>query len=502
MRHQLLSLGAGPVTPTEEQEAARLLFELGDAFVVQAGAGTGKTTTLAMLAQSTPRVGTYVAFNRAIVGDARSVFPLNVDCSTAHGLAFKAIGHQFQHRLRAPRIKSSEIARLIDAPRLRVDAPTATKILAPGFTASLAVRAVRQFCVSADEHPGAQHVPRVPALDLPGTSTNNDALAEVLAPCLEAVWRDFINPAGVIPWNRSHDAYLKVWSLGSPRIPGEFVLVDEAQDLDPAMLVAVARSAEATGQQVVLVGDSQQAIYAWRNAVDALERAGIDRRCYLTMSWRFGPRVAEAANVMLEVLGSPLRLTGNPDMSSRLQPVASPDAILQRTNAAVLGSFLKLADDDRRPHIVGGADDLIDFARAANELRDAGWTPHPDLSCFDSWSEALEYADADPQGSDISLMVKMLEEYGIEIVLSALEGMIAEANADVLVSTAHRAKGREWPAVRVGGDFPDDLVVDAEEARLVYVALTRAQEQLDLRACAPFTNARAGHLTVRDEACA
>jgi hypothetical protein len=59
---------------------------------------------------------------------------------------------------------------------------------------------------------------------------------------------------------------------------------------------------------------------------------------------------------------------------------------------------------------------------------------------------------------------------------------------DVFVSTAHKAKGLEWDRVRIGGDFkgpqpdPDtgEPVMPApEELRLAYVAVTRAQKELD-----------------------
>ncbi|MFY3807728.1 3'-5' exonuclease, partial [Escherichia coli] len=53
--------------------------------------------------------------------------------------------------------------------------------------------------------------------------------------------------------------------------------------------------------------------------------------------------------------------------------------------------------------------------------------------------------------------------------------------------TAHRSKGREWPSVKIHGDFkapkPDPktglTVLRREEGRLAYVAVTRARELLD-----------------------
>ncbi len=62
------------------------------------------------------------------------------------------------------------------------------------------------------------------------------------------------------------------------------------------------------------------------------------------------------------------------------------------------------------------------------------------------------------------------------------------------MSTVHKAKGREWSTVRIAEDFtepldPDNLDAAGEplpgriepgEARLAYVAVTRAQHRLDL----------------------
>lgn len=63
-----------------------------------------------------------------------------------------------------------------------------------------------------------------------------------------------------------------------------------------------------------------------------------------------------------------------------------------------------------------------------------------------------------------------------------------------MVSTAHKAKGRERPAVKIADDFPlppdsdqhDDRgrpiaePVSEADARLAYVAVTRARSRLDL----------------------
>ncbi|SDG89690.1 UvrD-like helicase C-terminal domain-containing protein [Streptomyces griseoaurantiacus] len=62
------------------------------------------------------------------------------------------------------------------------------------------------------------------------------------------------------------------------------------------------------------------------------------------------------------------------------------------------------------------------------------------------------------------------------------------------MSTAHKAKGREWPCVKIADDFtpPKDTdkhddtgrpvpgPISDSEARLAYVAVTRTRRRLDL----------------------
>lgn len=64
----------------------------------------------------------------------------------------------------------------------------------------------------------------------------------------------------------------------------------------------------------------------------------------------------------------------------------------------------------------------------------------------------------------------------------------AVGKADVIISTAHKAKGLEWGSVRIGDDFKGPqkskttgqiIMPNDDELRLAYVAVTRAEKQLD-----------------------
>ena len=50
------------------------------------------------------------------------------------------------------------------------------------------------------------------------------------------------------------------------------------------------------------VGDSQQQIYTFTGAINALAQVGAEQRTFLTKSFRFGPKIAEVANDVLDLL--------------------------------------------------------------------------------------------------------------------------------------------------------------------------------------------------------
>lgn len=90
-----------------------------------------------------------------------------------------------------------------------------------------------------------------------------------------------------------HDHYLKMWALQEPVIPTDFLLLDEAQDTNPVMEHVL--DTQRDRAQVVLVGDSAQAVYGWRGARDIMTGSP-GRHLRLSRSFRFGPALAHEAN--------------------------------------------------------------------------------------------------------------------------------------------------------------------------------------------------------------
>jgi UvrD-like helicase C-terminal domain/AAA domain len=481
-------------TPTAEQEMARKLFASGEDLAIEAGAGTGKSSTLRLLAedaQTEGRTGIYLAFNKALVVDASKTFPGNVTCSTAHSLAYRAHGFRFKARLNSGRMKSMDIARLLGLDGFTIRYGTQTKPMSAGYLAGLVMRTIANFCQTADTEPSASHVPYIDGIDVPtegpngirrGYANNNEVRSYVM-PYVRKAWADMCQVKGQLPYG--HHCYLKAYELSHPHISTDFILFDEAQDVSLVLLSIVSRQTHA---QIVWVGDSAQAIFEFTGAVDALARIKESgaQTSMLSQSFRFGHAVAEVANGILGRLDSTLILSGFGNISSVVGPVAEPTAILTRTNAESIKQMLTTLKAGRKPHLVGGGSEVAAFCRGAKDLMDRGWTSHPELACFQTWGEVQDYVISDEQGGELKLMVDLIDSFGVDVILDALNRATSETQADLVISTAHKAKGREWDSVQLAGDFfkpkneGDDL--PPAELRLLYVAVTRAKRELDVTA--------------------
>ncbi|MFF2654551.1 UvrD-helicase domain-containing protein [Streptomyces sp. NPDC058045] len=461
--------------PTAEQERARDEFVGGNDLALVAGAGTGKTSTLAMMGSATGKQGMYIAFNKSIATEAQHRFGSNVRCRTSHSLAYQTVGAAFRDRLAASgHMPLKRTAALLG---LTGDLAIGKRRLKATTQARLVMEMVQRFCFSTDEQVAARHLGRVNGLDDRG----GQFLAETLLPRARWAWDDVCSPTGRLPFK--HDHYLKMWALSRPSLPADFVLLDEAQDTNPVLEeVFLAQSA-----QRVCVGDPAQQIYEWRFAKDIM--SGFPgRRLELTQSFRFGTAIAVEANRWLRAASSSMQLSGHRPIPSRIQAVPSPDAVLCRGNADALAEVLDQLSRGVPVALVGGGGPLLRIAQAAIDLQAGRRTSHQELFLFSSWGEVQEYAQQDSAAAELKAIVELVDAYGPQQIISVVNQLAAEAKAEVVVSTVHKAKGREWGRVRVGGGFepapdaPQDRGLHPSEARLIYVAVTRARHELDTSA--------------------
>lgn len=480
--------------PTAEQQV--VIDQVARGFkvlVLIAGAGAGKTSTLRMVADAMEGNGQYTAFNNSLVADSAAKFQgTSVACNTTHSLAFRAIGSKYAHRLGGQRIKSDRVAQILELKQFSCtlppiegseDSKPTIKRLPSGLLASFVMGAIKKFCQSADKAITTDHFRYVDGIDYPpGSMANNAKLREYLLPYANKAWKDIVDTKGQLPF--AHDHYVKIWQLSDPVISADFILLDEAQDTAPVMLDILQQQT----CPIILVGDTAQQIYEWRGAVDAMAAFPDADRCYLTQSFRFGQKIADVANVILSTFENKtdLRLRGLETIDSKVEKIEAPTAILCRTNAVAISNMLTAIAAGKKPFLVGGTADVIAFVKACHELQQGQSTSHPELACFDSWKEVQEYSKTD-DGGDLQLMVKLITAFSCQVILKALNDMPEEKDADLVISTAHKSKGRQWAKVKVASDFPTKSKSTDSDKKLLYVTCTRAQEVLDITSCPFFT---------------
>jgi superfamily I DNA/RNA helicase len=475
--------GAFPI-PIAEQEAARELFQKGEGLRIDAYAGTGKTTTLQLLADSSSRRGLYLAFNRSIAEEAQQRFPQQVVCATSHSIAFRSIRRAFGYP--EWKLNGALTPNMIVASFKMPESITFRSgiMLSNRLYCSVVLDSVKRYLQSDDEEPQRKHIPRHGCLEAIPENQFEEFTHQAIDH-VQAVWNAMRHKSNGLPL--SHDGYLKLWALSNPQSNVDYIMVDEAQDLNPVVL-GVLRRMECP---VIYVGDPYQQIYDWRGAVNAMEQVVTKHRVLLSQSFRFGSAIADAATVVLRKLGAKQPVRGLTGIESHLSRVR-PDVILARSNAGVIGSVLQCLARGVSCHVLGGTRELERVLEDVKRIKQGITAQSPELLGFSIWKDVMAFS-AQPEGEYLRGFVALVQEYGEDTMLRAVAKCEEdERKARVVCSTTHKAKGREWSYVRVDSDFdsaftraskasspsqkPGALHASFDsEARLLYVAMTRAK---------------------------
>ena len=470
------------MTPTDEQREIVATAQRRSSFAVRAYAGSGKTSTLHLVGNALgERKALYLAFNADVVRHARTVFPRTTTVSTAHAFARRTAAARYGVQVddQVPAVERRIRARL-RLPDRRGDVTDPREVLAArvGDAFAAFLYGVETDVPAGDDAEAAQHA--------------------------RAVWADVRESRHVN--ERDHDVYVKLFQVlqdeaGHPSLGFEVILYDECQDCTGAMFATVEGQ---RGVQRIYVGDPHQSIYAFRGAINAFEHIGYLPLLPLTTSFRFGPKIAALAQLILRASGPtpPIRtLLGKKDaVVPAHDRCPDPDVILTRTQSSIIDAATKELARGRSVAVVGtlhrsrlGA--LAELAEAVHALKLGKSHPHPRLARFASFETLKWFADKNNVG-DLRTAVSLVERYGpgAPAELTSLQTrLVPQDQADVVVSTAHAFKGREGARVRIADDFrpfatlepavgsePRAATVDAQELNLTYVAVTRASDVLDV----------------------
>jgi hypothetical protein len=468
--------------PVDEQQRALDLFLKHEGLRIDAYAGTGKTTTLQFLSASTPERALYLAFNRSIALEAQNRFPARVTCATSHSIAFRSVKKAFGYP--EWKLTGSLSPNLVaDAFRMPEVISFSNGLILPRLSyAAVLLGGLKRFLQSNEDAPRKEQIPSQGAL-VGLSDVLFGQFTEQAIPHVAAIWEAMKQKTGGLPLG--HDGYLKLWALSRPRARTDYVMVDEAQDLNPVLLDVLAR----LDCPIVYVGDPYQQIYEWRGAVNAMEAVTTRHHVLLSRSFRFGPEIAAASTIVLRKLGARSPLRGSPSLTSHLGRVR-PDAILARSNAGVVANVLRCLQQNVRCAVLGGTRELKRLLTDVQRIKQGAAASVPELLGFHTWREVMTFS-VQPEGESLRSLVNLVQEHGEARMLSALDRCEErEEAAQVVCSTAHRAKGREWDYVRLDPDFESGFVRAARtqamsgdrsqssfeaETRLLYVAMTRSR---------------------------
>jgi hypothetical protein len=474
------------IEPTEEQQQI-ISSEVGkqDLMVLNAYAGTGKTTTLELYARAwSAKRFLYLCFNSDAAQGAKKRFPKNTECRTTHSLAFQQRGFVYQRLSKLGQPRPLDLMR-----RLHLDAP---------YLAVFVLETLQSYLYSTDAEIHSGHLPQY--------NFPPQVESLVLESTLK-LWELMKSEEDNMPM--SHDGYLKLWALDRPDLTGyDVILLDEAQDTNPVVLQVLLEQHLHARAGLIFVGDIHQSIYGWRKAVNAMQIAltNASFRLSLKECFRFGPAIAlNASRVLNQWKHDPVCLNGH-GPNANLMPST---VIIGRTNAAVLGRAIPAALkgqklhfsatnphtnwDPYEPYNLQLALDVYSlWCGKAEDIK----TPY--MRGFSSFEEVVEHVAGDPHGRgidhELKKQVELVNTYGDELP-PAIQRLREQAGspeeADVSFSTAHRSKGGEWREVEMLDDFEDLTKIPEAQLKqllpnpgfqeginLLYVTMTRASHAI------------------------
>jgi F-box protein 18 (helicase) len=475
---------------TKEQE---LVVETNENLKINAKAGTGKTTTLYHYIKSRPKNSKilYIAFNKSVQFEAQRKFEdidhVFLDIRTAHSMAYSAIIKNSKYKVGF--LNPEDVSELLS---IR-DYVMCTHV----------VKMVNYFCGCSDT--------KLQTIDYRGTIQTQKALTYVDEHYEEIALnaRKILAKMdkGEIPV--IHDFYLKKWQLQREVMNYDYILFDEGQDASEAMLDIFNNQ---KGIKII-VGDSHQQIYAWRNAVNSLEKVDF-KELHLSESFRFNQNIADMAVNTIKWKTSLLSKTDLLDFSitgSGNSKTKKTKAIIGRTNTKLVREAINMLVINKtitKPYFEGGfanysinniftvAGDIIAIMNGrANKIKTAKLKGINSVEKLESFIEETE-------DSNLAQALEMVKEYGSKLIpfVTLLKQAIVEdkEDAEIIFTTVHKSKGMEYDEVTLLDDFntkdklfkmllnsdplfrSNALKSINEEINLIYVGLTRTKGKIKL----------------------
>lgn len=291
--------------------------EFENILLINAYAGTGKTSTLVKFCEQRAKYKIlYLSYNSAMRVEAESKFKhiKNVSVKTMHSLAYENTNKSIKERLGS--------LRALDLNPLLNDRDEKEK----NFYASSLLSLLRNFC---NTNFNLEDFINEVSKNLKDYGLNPRMDTSYILRKLRTLWLEKIPNDKKLLYE--HDFYLKDFQLSKPVLDYDFIVVDEAQDINGCVIDIVLNQKA----KKVFIGDTYQSIYKFRGARNSLEFLASypnAKVLYLTQSFRCPESITKEANRYLQLLGAKKEFKGSfkPDKRKNLN---EQKAIITRTNA-------------------------------------------------------------------------------------------------------------------------------------------------------------------------
>lgn len=482
--------------------------------IVEAVAGSGKTTTICEGARYMHGTIVALAFNRSIAKELKerfASFPL-VTAGTVHSIGLKAL-RTLPHFVKVDGDKMKWI--------FKDSLQTETNWIASGNACKLATMAKDagagidfRFDDVAAWQKLAEHF-SIPATQ---NSKNGQETFDIIALAMKLLdlsnkdIKAIKNGKTMLRVDFSDMIYLPIlWNL--PLEKFDWIIVDEAQDLNLTRRLFIRALSKSTSRHLI-VGDTYQAIYGFTGAdADSMKNMKEAFKCQtfpLSICYRCSASVIEFSQTWMPYveaspsapLGSVTTLDYTKAMETPAQGFLPSDVILCRNNAPIVKTAMQFIRANVSVKVEGN-DLTSQLVTLADEFKNAGDL----LSIRNAVTAASDerIAEAQAKGRNgkasqihdlsetlIVFIDRTIEMHGTyEEMIAMIRGFFATSydNGDsrevLTLSTIHKAKGREWKRVFWLGreQFQPSKFAKLEwelgqEKNLCYVAATRAK--LDL----------------------
>lgn len=470
--------------------------------VIEAVAGSGKTTTIVEAAKYIPQdeKAVFLAFNKSIATELGERLPSHIESKTLNALGFAVLRKHYGYSSPNQYKTRDIIRRMVEDE----DLPDAAGAVISDID-NLVAKAKSHGMVP-DKMPGVHGLYKSTverwANLIDRYQIDSDAAIEDLAAWADAVLRRGLESTTVFDFD---DQLYHVVAFNLPCWKYRWVIIDEAQDVSHVQR-AMLRKFLADDGVLIAVGDSRQAIYGFRGA-DSESLANIRKEFScdvlpLSVTYRCPKAVVALAKQYCPELECPdtapegvVRTLSDGDLDPSTLD-GSAMVLCRNVAPMISGAYAMIAQ--RIPVSVPGRDigtGLINLVKKVAGKRSQEINDFTDA--LDRWAER-EAEKARQRGQDNLLASIEDKRESILAVISATEPkntpeLITEiqslfeakpAKGVVVFSTVHRAKGLEAQRVYIlePGLMPSKYARQEwqmeQERNLMYVAYTRALSEL------------------------